>query len=198
MKTTIGKIRKLLYEAFVGHDIKGLAQQALQAAKLPLRANRWTLQGKFDVTVLQDALREQGRDDEADALLDGLYGVNLTRRLAGLPMEIAWTQVDGRKVIDVDALESFAPYVVDESSGEELENLWIMTDVPTIESEDEDGYATWSGTNEPELGEMVSEGWNDLAIDLGEGRAVVLLSGNDDEYGSVWDDSSRTWNSYMF
>jgi hypothetical protein len=106
---------------------------------------------------------------------------------------------DNLKTITKKTLRKIAPKALRSNvDKEELDVLWIMTAPPVKQEDDEDGYETWSETNEPELAEYVASAWDELAISVGGQQVVVFCGTWDDEYGNVWNNSSGEWENYNY
>ena len=107
--------------------------------------------------------------------------------------------VDGYRVISRRTLKWLSPEAAASLPGEPI---WVMFDIPECivpYSDDLDGPAEeWTETNEPELAEWISGAWQDLAVKAPGGEVVILCRTLDDEYGSVWDESTKTWSEYMY
>lgn len=108
-------------------------------------------------------------------------------------MELKYKTKDGLKVISRKTLKMIAPESIDEIDEEDLESIWIMTTRPKKISDEK-----WTETNEPELGEMISESWDTLAVKINNLEIVVLCGSLDDEYGYYWDNKTKEWLSYAF
>lgn len=118
--------------------------------------------------------------------------------------EFDYTIEAGVKVITLDTLNQIAPEAVAAAKTQlddgDLEMIWVMTNRPEPEGEptDEGYYESYTETNEPELGEVIHEFWDQLAVKVGNRQVVIFCGSYDDEYGRYWDASAGQWEHYMY
>ena len=104
------------------------------------------------------------------------------------------------KVITRETLKKIAPAAMTgpDNEDEYLDTIWVMDEKPVLESIESDGYENWSQTNEPELAEWLADVWDEVVVDLGDKKVVILCGGLDDEGGWFWNNSDQTWNTYAY
>jgi hypothetical protein len=75
--------------------------------------------------------------------------------------------------------------------------FWVITEKPEMISSD-DYSEEWTQTNEPELAQTLSDGWDSISCDV-KGKRVVFLCGSyDDETGYYWDNADQEWVNYNY
>jgi hypothetical protein len=121
------------------------------------------------------------------------------------------TGPNGLPTITKGALAKIAPEALtapmnlggdQEELDENLEMIWLITSKPkkvrNPYDDDDDDEITYTGTDEPELGEWIADEWKNYAVSINGKKMVVLCGTYDDEYGYIWNNTGKEWISYAF